>query len=217
MIKLIIFDMDGTLIDTDDILIATWNELFSLYKNGEVFDSKKIEEYSGPTLEYAVNDAFKDYKDKDFIYKEYRKRTKKYYESLLKAFPDTVETIKYFYENNIKLCVLTAKTLEMTKYCLTKIGLSSYFLDLITCDSNFKRKPDPEGINYLKEKYNLNNDEIMMVGDTTYDALAGINANVKTCILTMRKRKDIDKIKVDYKLDSYKKLKEIIDKENGIN
>lgn len=207
--------MDGTVIDTDDILIATWNELFSLYKKDERFDPKKIEEYSGPTLSYAVNDAFKDYEDKDFIYKEYRARTKKYYDPLLKAFPDSVEVIKYFYENNIKLCVLTAKTLEMTKYCLAKVGLDKYFNELITCDSSFKAKPSPEGILYLKDKYNLNSNEIMMVGDTTYDANAGLAANVITTILTMRKRKDIDKINVDYKLNSYKKLKEIVDKLNG--
>ncbi len=218
MIKLMIFDMDGTIIDSDQVLINTWKELFSLYKHGESFDPNKIAEYSGPPLSYAINDAFKDYEDKEFIRKEYRSRTKKYYDTDLSLFKHARKALKFFHDNNIKLCVLTAKNSEMTAYCLKKFCLFSYFDELITCDSNFEPKPCPDAIIYLKEKYKLNKDEIMMVGDTYYDALAGINADVQTALMTMRYRVNLDSIldKVTLKAKSYDDLVNFIKLTNDL-
>lgn len=204
MVKLLVFDMDGTIIDSDIILYKTWQELYDLYNDHKVFDIKKISEYSGPPLDYAINDAFKDYKDKEFIRKEYRKRTKKYYDTDLTLFPNTYEVLKKIHdEHHIKFAIFTAKTLEMTKYCLDKYYLTELFDDFITCDSIFPPKPNKEGIEYLINKYKLNNDEIIMVGDTINDALVASNSNIKSIIFMMHERKDIDKVKITKKVNNY--------------
>ncbi len=216
MIKLLIFDMDGTIIDSDDVLIKTWEELFKLYKNNEVFNPDKIAEYSGPPLSYAINDAFKDFDDKEFIRQEYRARTKKYYDTDLHNFPNCKEVILKLFEDGIKLCILTAKNLEMTKYCLDKIGILECFDDLITCDSSFPSKPDPAAINYLLEKYNFKNNEAIMVGDTYYDALAAKNAHIDSIIFTMRKRVRLNEVNITFKAKDYLEFYDYIESRNKI-
>lgn len=218
MIKLLIFDMDGTIIDSDQVLIKTREELYSLYKKDVTFDPNKIAEYSGPPLSYALNDAFKGYDNLEFIRTEYRKRTKKYYDTDLNLFKNTKKALNLFYKNGIRLAVLTAKNLEMTTYCLKKFHLFSYFNDLITCDSNFKPKPSSEGIDFLLNKYHLKSDEVMMVGDTYYDAMAAVNAGVRSCVFTMRYRIRINEVSkyLTLKASSYDELIDFIKKENNL-
>ena len=84
MVKVLIFDMDGTLIDTDEIIYRTWKELFLEYKPKDyVIDREVVRTFSGPPVEQSINFAFPEL-DPDFVLKEYRKRTAKYYEDCLK-------------------------------------------------------------------------------------------------------------------------------------
>ena len=61
MVKLLIFDMDGTLVDTDEVLYQTWAELFRLYKPKEyVIDREFIRGFSGPPIEESIKRALKE-------------------------------------------------------------------------------------------------------------------------------------------------------------
>ncbi len=72
MVKLLIFDMDGTLIDTDEVLFQTWKELFLLYKPKDyVIDREFVRGFSGPPVEESIARAFPE-KDPKFILNEYR-------------------------------------------------------------------------------------------------------------------------------------------------
>lgn len=214
MIKLLVFDMDGTIIDSDEVLYKTWCELYlNFKKNGEIFDKNLIKDFSGPPLSYAISRAFPE-SDPEFIRKEYRARTKKYYDTDLKIFPDVIEVLNKLKKENIKLAIFTSKTYEMTKYCLEKFDLFTLFSDFCCCDNGFKVKPDKEALVYLKNKYNLKNEEIKMVGDTYYDYLAASSADLETIILTQVKRNELEKIENPIFIENYKKLYEYIEKVN---
>lgn len=57
-----------------------------------------------------------------------------------------------------------------------------YFDEIATKNNCFKRKPDPEGFTYFVEKYGINNDTVLAVGDRECDILGAKKANIKTCL-----------------------------------
>lgn len=67
---------------------------------------------------------------------------------------------------------------ESAKEILKRDGLLEYFKDFVTADDNFKRKPDPESLDYLLDKHQIDRKTAVMVGDRTLDVDAGHNAGI---------------------------------------
>ena len=70
--KLILFDFDGTLLDSDQMIVVTFQQLYALYKKDNVFDLKKVLTFSGPPIKETLKNEFPDI-DQDFIFNEYEK------------------------------------------------------------------------------------------------------------------------------------------------
>jgi haloacid dehalogenase superfamily, subfamily IA, variant 1 with third motif having Dx(3-4)D or Dx(3-4)E len=211
MIKVIVFDLDGTLIDTDNVIINTWLELFRVYKPKDFsLDLETIRTFSGPPLLETIKKVFPE-QDPNFIYKEYDTRTKKYYDDSLVFFDNCNSVLEKFKKANYKLAILTSKNRKMTEYSLKKMNTLSLFDYIVTSDDLKHFKPDPEGLLMIMDHFKVSNNEIISVGDTEFDYFCGKNAKVKTIIMTMKKRKFSSKIFPFKFIDSYNELyKEII-------
>ncbi len=212
MVKLLIFDMDGTLVDTDEVLYQTWSELFRLYKPKDyVIDREFIRGFSGPPIEKSIARAFPE-KDPNFILKEYRNRTAKYYDNYLKFFPNEKDVLTKLFNEDYILTISTSKNRPMAEKCLKLFGVLDYFKDMITSSEDVPHKPDPTSINLLIDKYKVKKEEALMVGDTSFDALAATNANVKSVLLKLCPRiYEKDKMPT-YFVSSYLELYDLIKK-----
>ncbi len=189
MIKLIVFDVDGTLVDTDEVILATWKELIRLYKPSDYFlDDDVIRTFSGPPLRDSIKRVFPEM-DQEFIFKEYNRITPGLYKSNIRKFPNVIEVLNSFIEDGYELAVLTNKDSKMTRYTLELAGIdSNLFSTIITADDVKTLKPNPEGLLRILNKLNVENFETISVGDTEFDYYCGKNANVKTIMMTMKKR-----------------------------
>ena len=67
--KLILFDFDGTLLDSDQMIVVTFQQLYALYKKDNIFDLKKVLTFSGPPIKETLKNEFPDI-DQDFIFNE---------------------------------------------------------------------------------------------------------------------------------------------------
>lgn len=212
MVKVLIFDMDGTLIDTDEIIYETWKELFLEYKPKDyVIDREVIRTFSGPPVEQSINFAFPEL-DPNFVLKEYRKRTAKYYDTCLKMFPGELEVIKKLHDDGYIFCVATSKNKEMTLKCLEHYGIKDYFKLILTSSDPFKHKPDPDMLNYIMNTLHVDVDETIMIGDTKFDYLAAKNAHVKCLIFTGAPRAYDEDIKPYAFTSTYEEMYKIIKK-----
>lgn len=212
MVKVLIFDMDGTLIDTDQVLYETWKELFLLYKSKDyVIDREFVRGFSGPPIEQSIARAFPEM-DGAFILKEYRARTQKYYDLFLKLYPGELEILEKLYNDGYIFAIATSKNKAMAIKSLEKYNLLNYFSFILTSSDNFKTKPDPEMINFIQEKTGYSKEEIVMIGDTRFDYLAAKNANVKSILFKGSPRIYEDDVKPDAIVNLYDEMYEIIKK-----
>lgn len=180
MVKGVIFDLDGTLIDTIEGLANSVNAAMDFYN----FPGHSIEEYRafvgngvGKLVERALPEDKKHLKD------DARKIFEKHYEEtmldILPVYDGIDELLSYLMEHDIKIAVNTNKMDVFAKPMIKKV-----FGDIFCCVlgevEHFSRKPSPEGVNYILEKMCLKNDECLYIGDSQVDIQTAHNARMRS-------------------------------------
>ena len=173
-----IWDLDGTLLDSYGIIV---NSLYEVYKEkGAEIDKQEIlKEVIGESvssfimkMEKRFGIPFDDLKDR-YSYISGNEKLN------IKAMNNAKEILEYLHSKNIPNFVFTHRGVT-TETVLKNIGIYDYFEEIVTSLNKFKRKPDPEGINYLINKYNLDKDRTYYVGDRKIDIDCANNAGIKS-------------------------------------
>ncbi|QDP40120.1 HAD-IA family hydrolase [Radiobacillus deserti] len=181
MYKHIIWDFDGTLFDTYPVMAKTFKEL--LEERGIDEPIVDIVKQMKVSMSSAINYYEKKYQiDEDFVntYKSQRKGVEL---ELSKPFEGIEEICKYIHTTNRRNYLYTHRG-ESSIELLKMYGLYDYFSDFITSQNDFERKPSPEAIRYLMQKFKMDEAEALMIGDRDLDLLAGKNAGISACYFT---------------------------------
>ena len=98
----------------------------------------------------------------------------------------------------------------MAEKCLKLFGVYELFKEMITSSEDVPHKPNPASLNLLVEKFKVKKEEALMIGDTSFDALAAINANIKSVLLKLCPRVyEKDKMPTFF-VNDYKELYNLI-------
>lgn len=167
-----IWDLDGTLIDSYDVFLEALSESFANFKlpfdRQTVYNFIKEESVNSLLEKQAV--SFEKIKE-DFTNNSTSKNDK------IKLMVGAKEVLDWTQKENIQNFIYTHKG-KNSFDLLKQLGISSYFLEVVTSENNFKRKPNPEAINYLVKKYNLKTDETYNIGDRKLDIEAAHNSGL---------------------------------------
>ena len=167
-----IWDLDGTLIDSYDVFLEALSESFANFKlpfdRQTVYNFIKEESVNSLLEKQAV--SFEKIKE-DFTNNSTSKNDK------IKLMVGAKEVLDWTQKENIQNFIYTHKG-KNSFDLLKQLGISSYFLEVVTSENNFKRKPNPEAINYLVKKYNLKTDETYYIGDRKLDIEAAHNSGL---------------------------------------
>ncbi|MED4224442.1 pyrophosphatase PpaX [Neobacillus cucumis] len=178
-ITTVLFDLDGTLIDTNELIISTY-----LYTLEKYFPSKYTREdvlpFLGPTLHEVFGGMTPDPDRVEEMVAAYRDYNLSKHDELVKEFVGVTETIQTLKERGLKLAVVTTKRLDVTLKGLRLMNLEHFFEVIVAYEHVAKTKPDPEPIFKALEQLNSTPSETMMVGDNFHDILAGKNAGTQT-------------------------------------
>ncbi|MFS0781615.1 HAD-IA family hydrolase [Bacillus sp. 1P06AnD] len=204
MYKHIIWDFDGTLFNTYPVMASIFQEALKEQEIEEplvgIVKQMKISASS------AMNYYEKKYHiDNNFIIK-YKRRKKEAELTLSKPFDEIIEICKYIHTTNRKNYLFTHRG-DSSIELLKKYGLYIYFSDFITAKQGFERKPSPDAIHYLINKYSMVRSESIMIGDRDLDLLSGKNAGISACYFTEGNNENNY---ADYTIDHFQQLYSII-------
>ncbi|MCF7872703.1 MAG: HAD-IA family hydrolase [Candidatus Omnitrophica bacterium] len=211
-INTVIFDLDGTLIDSKQDIIAAVN--YTLEKLGN--DSKPAQEIT-PFIGTGSKDLIRQSLDKSEDDQELEKAHsifinyfhKHAYDKTL-LFPHAKEILDYLKDKN--LFVLTNRRKSLAKEALEHFGIYKYFKDIDGGDLDGCRKPSACLINNFFDIHKIDKTKSMIVGDMDIDIKTGKAAGIYSCgfISGIGEKKDIEKAEPDYLIEDLLELKKII-------
>ncbi|WP_099222660.1 pyrophosphatase PpaX [Listeria costaricensis] len=174
----LLFDLDGTLINTNELIIATFEATFKEFLPDQVFSREDILPFIGPPITESFASVLPDRVDEmvDF----YRSFNRAHHDELVLEYDGVYEGIRALYEEDFKLGVVSTKGYDVIVHGLKVTGLDKFFQVVIGLDQVQQAKPDPEGINMALSLLNAAPEEAIMVGDNYHDILAGQNAGTAT-------------------------------------
>ena len=208
--RLILFDLDGTLCDTDEMIVQTMRAIYLDYKPRKIRTRGELYYFSGPPIRETLKNEFPDY-DPEMMHEVFKRVSKGFYASTVKAYNGEIEVLKALKEKGYLLGVVTNKGLPLTKYSLEICHIDSFFDVVISADDVPTPKPDPSGIKKAMEALNIKNiEDVLYVGDNDIDYFTAENAGVDCMLVSWGPRiiKCIDKAK--YEAKSYNEMRDIL-------
>ena len=211
MIKGVIFDLDGTLLNTNELIYKSFKYMFKEVLNIEL-EKEEITLLYGKHLELSLQ---KYTKNDDIIKKMidvYRKYNIYHHDSMCNVFKGIPEMLEKLKKNKIKCAVVTSKKRDVAMKGLIISDILKFMDVVITPEDTNKHKPEAEPALKACEKLNLKPGEVMMVGDSPYDLLCGKNAGCLSCGVeyTEISLDELKKVNPDYMIKEPLELLEII-------
>ena len=219
MIKVVCFDLDGTLVDSEEVILRSFDKVFEVYIPEQ--RSKNLKDYRmhlGPILK----DTFSKFTNDDELIGDMIELFITYYKEiekpLIKLYPHVIDTMEYLYNNGYKICLASNKLLSSTTQSIDTLGLRKYFSEIVALDRVGRGKPDPRYMYIIEDAYNVSNDEILMVGDSACDIECARNAGVKNvlCGYNDWAEEVKEETNPDYVIESFDELINIINKINEV-
>ncbi|MCP8617633.1 pyrophosphatase PpaX [Salirhabdus salicampi] len=210
-IRTILFDLDETLIDTNELIISSFEHTLQHFRPNE-FKREDILQFIGPPLADTFKQVAPDKID-DMI-EVYRAHNLEHHDELVTPFDGVVDTIKQLKEEGYQLGIVTTKIKSTAIRGLEVTGLAPYFNVIIGLDDVTNAKPDPEPVNKGMAAFGAKPEETMMIGDNHHDILSGQNAGTKTAGVawTIKGRETLEKLNPTYMLDHISDLRKILRK-----
>jgi pyrophosphatase PpaX len=208
-IKGVIFDMDGTLISTEAVIVHCVNETSKKYLKralpaGDAFWAL------GPPARNIIAGFARGLPGKPVkeAADNYLLCYRNCFSSKAILFPGINRLLRKLRASGRHLAVVTAEERVVMEFNLAALGLKDYFDILVSRDDVLKRKPHPEGIHLALRTMKTNPEESMMIGDAATDILAGKEAGLLTVLAkwSPQFQGDLSKARPDYEFHTVEQL-----------
>ncbi len=182
MKELLIFDLDGTLIDSKRDLADSVNAM-RVHLGEPLLADETVYSYVGNGVAALVKRALPG-RDEEEIERGLRYFLDYYRDHMLDAttlYPGVREGLDELLAADVKMAVLTNKPVRFSEHLIKGLGLDGHFFRVYGGNSFEEKKPHPKGIELLMEESGIGRAQTIMVGDSAVDVMTARNAQVRAC------------------------------------
>lgn len=184
-IQTILFDLDGTLLDTSALIIASFQHTF-LQHYGQDLTFEELQPQWGRTLRATMEDMGRP-GDTDALIATYRTHNIQYHDELTTIFPGVSVALQRIAARGISMGVVTSKTQETARRGLHLFDLDGYMSTVIGLEQCSNHKPHPEPLLKGAAALQAVPATCLYVGDTQWDIQSGKRAGMMTAAVAWTK------------------------------
>ena len=180
-IDTVLFDFDGTVMDTTDVIIGSWQHTFMTFE-GKERPVEEIIKTFGEILSHTMKNVLPDI-DTEAAIDTYRSYHRDNFGDRISVFEGMTELLAELKRRHYKTGLVTSRLSGTTWEGLHKYDLADYFDVVVSCDDTDKHKPDPTPVNIALERLDSKPENAIMLGDTKFDILCARNAGVLSVLV----------------------------------
>jgi pyrophosphatase PpaX len=174
MIKNVLFDLDGTIVDTNELIIESFLHVLNDKLAMQVTRDQLIPQMGGPLVNQFQ--YFTGLSNVDQHVADYRAYNLIRHDEMVRVFPYVIEVVQAFAKHGVKMGVVTTKMRDTTTRVLRMFDLLPYMQTVITLEDVEHAKPHPEPLLRALNAIQAVAEETVMVGDSSFDIVSAQQA-----------------------------------------
>lgn len=175
----ILFDLDGTLIDSIELILNSARYAFQKLERECPSDQEWLAGVGIPLFTMFARYA-RDEADKDALITAYREYQMQHHDRLIRCYDEVVDTVVELRRRGHELAIVTSKSEYLAFRALNRVGLARHIDTVVGCDGSTRHKPDPEPVLIALNRLGYAPANAIFVGDSIHDMLAGNAAGVRS-------------------------------------
>ena len=175
----ILFDLDGTLIDSIELILNSARYAFEKLERECPSDEEWLAGVGIPLFTMFARYA-RDEADRLALIAAYREYQMEHHDRLIRCYDDVVDTVAELRGRGHEMAIVTSKSEYLSLRALTQVGLARHIDTVVGCDASTRHKPDPEPVRIALHRLDCSATDAIFVGDSIHDMLAGNAAGVQS-------------------------------------
>ena len=207
----LLFDLDGTLIDSIELILGSARYAFDGFA-GRAPTDEEWRAGIGRPLQTVLREYAPDDVEAQRLFTRYREYQLEHHDRLVRPYAGVVDTLRGFAEAGHPMALVTSKSDWMAVKALVHVGLDQLIPVVVGCDTCVNHKPHPEPVERALALLGVAPSNAAFVGDSPHDVQSGLAAGVVTVGVTWGAfdRQELQTAGADVVIDRIEELPEIL-------
>jgi len=175
----VLFDLDGTLIDTIELILSSARHAFEGWPRATPTDEEWVRGIGTPLVQQLRGYAETE-EEVALLLERYRRYQHEHHDRLTRCYDDVPEVVASLAERGHPLAVVTSKASPIARQSLGYVGLDRYFPVVVGYEDTTRHKPEPDPVLLALSRLGTSAKNAVFVGDSPHDVYAGNAAGVAT-------------------------------------